>query len=203
MYVAVITPPAAPLVSLAEAKAHLHVDHGDDDDRIQGLIWAAQNEFAGPDGWVGRSLSLQTLELRLDRFPVGSGLLFSSLGNAADDIVLPCPPLLVDGDHPLTVKYTDPDGAEQTGDPAIYSIVTSGAAGIARVALNYQSRWPQPRWQPDAVRVRYSAGYAADDVRAEGLRSAVKLHVEMNYDDVDADKYRRTIDLLLSTYRLY
>jgi uncharacterized phiE125 gp8 family phage protein len=191
VYVAVITPPTDALASLAEAKAHLRVDHDDDNDRIQALIWAAQNEFAGPDGWVGRSVSLQTLELRLNMFP-GCG-----------DIELPCPPLLVDVDHPLTVKYTDVDGAEQTVDSAIYSIVTSGGAGIARVALNYRSIWPSPRWQADAVRVRYQAGYAADDKRAEGLKSAIKLHVELNYDDVDAEKWRRAIDQLLSTYRLY
>lgn len=191
MYVAVITPPIATLVSLAEAKAHLRVDHDDDNDRIQGLIWAAENEFAGPDGWVGRSLSPQTLELRLNMFP-GCG-----------DIELPYPPLLVDVDHPLTVKYTDTDGIEQTADAAIYSIVTSGAAGIARIALNYQSVWPSPRWQADAVRVRFSAGYAPDDKRAEGLKSAIKLHVEMNYDDVDAEKFRRTIDNCLTTYRLF
>lgn len=191
MSVTVITPPTDALVSLVEAKAHLRVDHDDDNVRIQALIWAAHNEFAGPDGWVGRSFSLQTLELRLNMFP-GCG-----------DIELPYPPLLVDGGHPLTVKYTDADGAEQTVDSAIYSIVTSGGAGIARVALNYQSVWPSPRWQADAVRVRYSAGYAADDKRAEGLKAAINLHVEMNYDDVDAEKWRRTIDALLSTYRLF
>jgi uncharacterized phiE125 gp8 family phage protein len=192
MRLLVIDAPTVPLASLAEVKAHLRVDHTDDDDKIGALIWAAQNEFAGPDGWVGRSFSLQQLELQLSHFP------------SCDDILLPCPPLLVDDTHPLTVKYIDAEGAEQTVDPAIYSVVTSGLAGIARVALNYRQVWPAPRWQHDAVRIRYFAGYKPDDIKtAEGLKAAIKLHVGVNYDGEDADKARRAIDALLSTYRVF
>jgi uncharacterized phiE125 gp8 family phage protein len=190
MPLVVITAPAATLVSLAEAKAHLRVDHADDDTRIQALLWAAQGEFAGPDGWTGRSFALQTLELRLPHFP-------------CDGILLPCPPLLQDNDHPLTVKYIDAAGAELTADPALYSVVTSGAAGVARIALNYGQAWPASRRQADAVRVRWFAGYAADDKRAEPIKAAIKLHVGMLYDGEDEAKARAAIQNLLSPFRVY
>lgn len=187
----VITPPSATIVTLAEAKEHLRVDHGDDDARIQSLLWAAQNEFDGPDGTLMRAVGLQQLELRLDTFP------------ACDDIALPCPPLVVDDDHPLTVTYIDGNGAEQTVDPQTYSIVTAGRAGVARIALGYDQSWPDARWQAGAVRVRYWSGYVAADERAEGLKTAIKMHAEMNYDGHDAEQSRKAIAALVASYRIF
>jgi uncharacterized phiE125 gp8 family phage protein len=189
--VIVITPPSETLVTLAEAKAHLRVDHDDDNVRIQDLIWGAQNEFDGTDGTLQRAVGVQTLELRHPAFPL------------CEDIELSCPPLLLDAEHPLSVKYIDGDGAEQTVDPAVYAVVTTGLAGRARVALAYNQTWPAARWQADAVRVRYSAGYPADDKRAEGIKSAIKLHVEMIYDGIDEEKARKTITALLRPYQVY
>lgn len=191
MSVIVVTPPDATIVSVAEAKKHLRVDHDDDNDRIQALLWAAQNELDGPDGTLQRAVGVQQLELRLNGFP------------PCDDITLPCPPLLRDADHPLALKYIDGVGALQTVDPAIYSIVTNGRAGVARIALAYDQSWPDPRWQSEAVIVSYWAGYAPDDVRAEGIKTAIKLHAEMNYDGQDSERMRRAIAALVASYRVF
>jgi uncharacterized phiE125 gp8 family phage protein len=191
MSVIVVTPPGATIVSVAEAKAHLRIDHDDDNDRIQGLLWAAQNEFDGPDGTLQRAVAVQQIELRLNTFP------------ACDDIELPVPPLLIDDDHPLIVTYIDGNGVEQTVDPATYSIVTAGRAGVARIALGYDQAWPDARWQADAVKVRFWCGYKAGDTRAEGLKQAIKMHAEMNYDGQDAERARKAIAAALAAYRKF
>jgi hypothetical protein len=67
MIVNVIEPPGE-VISLVDAKKHLRVDHGDDDDYITGLVAAAVAWLDGPAGWLGRALGVQTLELVTDRF---------------------------------------------------------------------------------------------------------------------------------------
>ncbi|MCC0806511.1 phage gp6-like head-tail connector protein [Methylobacterium sp. W2] len=60
---AVVVTPSDPIVSLAQAKKHLRVEHGDDDDYIADLVAVATGWLDAPDGWLGRALGLQTLEM--------------------------------------------------------------------------------------------------------------------------------------------
>ena len=55
-----VTPPSAAPVSLIEAKAHLRVDHDEDDDSINLLIGAAVGHLDGWTGILGRCLATQT-----------------------------------------------------------------------------------------------------------------------------------------------
>lgn len=196
----VITPPDDPVVSLAEAKAHLRVDHADDDDYIEALVAVAGATIDGPDGWLGRCLVEQTLEWRGDEFGC--------------DIQLPYPPII----DIVSVKYTDDAGVEQTVAPADYHLV--GAPSMPRLALNYGSFWPTPRWQSEAVRIRYTAGWP---VTIEGagdqavttwtgpapIRHAILLMVSELYENREAASDSARVELpfavqaLLSTYRVF
>jgi len=125
----------------------------------QETIDAVVGEIDGPDGWLGRAIGPQTLEWAFD-------------GWRGRNLLLPCAPVI----EIVSVKYTDTKGAEQTVDSVDY-----GKTG--------DCLWFKPVWQmptlgcyPEAVRIRYRAGYDSRPVADGGtgpipaqVRKAVKL----------------------------
>jgi uncharacterized phiE125 gp8 family phage protein len=98
-----------PLLSLDEAKAHLRVDHDDEDTLIEGFIAGA---VAWMDGWQGvlrRCILTQTWAIRTD------GL---------RSMRLPFPDV-----QSAVVTYLDAAGDSQTVDPANYRVYTQCGAG--------------------------------------------------------------------------
>jgi len=171
--VRVVSPPEAAAIDLADAKQHLRIEPGNltEDALIEALITAANAPLDGPSGWLGRALVLQRLEYSLDGFP-------------CDVLKLPCPPLAVDNlGVPLfvAVSYVDSQGALQTLAPATYRVIYGGEEP-SRFLLGYGQTWPATRCEPEAVRIRYDAGYgtASEAVAAE-IRHAVRLQVGTLY----------------------
>jgi len=162
----VVTPPA-PIVTWAEADAHLKLS-GDTTDQalILSYIAAATATIDGPTGWLGRAIGPQTLEARLDSFGCGS-------------IVLPYPPHI----DIVSVKYIDADGTEQTVAADKYELL--GASLVPA----YDETWPDPRAQREAVRVRYRAGFVAD-ATADPLVAAVPAPITAAILLMVGDLYR-------------
>lgn len=210
MRVRVITPPE-PILTPAEIPG----DHGDDDANVAALIQAVTEEIDGPQGWLGRSLGPQTLELTSGGFCSGRNFL------------LPCRPII----SIVSVKYLDSTGAEQTLDGG-------DDYGLADERLWFTNgfSFPATYCAPDAVRIRYKAGYngatgaAAGELQTgpipERARQAIILSVQnllqvfgaetLRSETVegigsrtflDADKttalVRETSDRLLATLRVY
>lgn len=149
MRLTVITAPATEPIMLDEAKLHCRVDLDNDDALIERLIAAAREDV---EIKKKRALITQTLELRLDDWPC------MRLDRVID---IPRPPL----QSVTSVKYLDEDGDERTLDADTYTVST-GTPG--RVVLNETESWPTLGSYPDAVRVRFVAGYGdADDVRSQ------------------------------------
>ena len=162
--VVVIDPPSA-IVSLEEAKAHLRVDDGnqEEDALIQALIEAAITMIDGPSGWLGRALGRQTLELRRCGFP------------SCGWIALPCRPI-----HEIvSATYDDATGAPQTLGPASYRLYDRMLIRAPNLA------WPVAADHPHSLRIRYTAGYDADKVPANAI-AAIKLMIG------DLYRYRET-----------
>lgn len=144
----IVTPPAAEVVTLAEQKAHMRVDHDDDDALIEAMIAAAREHIDGVDGWLGRALVQQTWDMKLNGFP-----LLSSTGR----IVVPLAPLIrVD-----QITYRDPAGQTQTLAPSVYHVVDGGSQR-SFIVLEPNQSWPGTDDRHDVVTVRFTAGYAAN-----------------------------------------
>lgn len=159
MNVVVITPPAA-LVAPADVKTRLRI--ADDDAFLTALIAVAQAQIEPTESWVGRAFGLQTLEMRLDgrNWPT------------TETVDLAFPPL-VSVSH---VKYDDDAGAEQTLAPAEYRVSGIGAVrGL--ITPSPAARALSVRLGPEAIRIRYQAGYDATDPRLEPAKQAVVLAV--------------------------
>src|SRR5262245_43459064 len=141
MSLRVLVPPAAAPLTVAEAKSHLRFFETVEDAVIAGYIRAATAALDGPDGALGIALITQPLELCTD------------VPCRWCAIRLPCPPLQA----VESVSYVDQDGAEQTVNPAVYQAIGVGDQGW--LALAYGQSWPSMRFQPEALRVTYRAGF--------------------------------------------
>lgn len=107
---------------------------------------------------TGRQITTATWELWLDGFPCGRR-----------PLVLPRPPLQV-----LThVKYIDANGTLQTLPTSDYKVTT--AREPAEIHPAYGLSWPITRCEPDAVQVRFTAGYGAPADVPELLKQALLM----------------------------
>lgn len=137
MRATLVSAPTGQLVSLAEAKAHLRVDHTADDGYIQALIFSAVSHA---EDITRRKFLTQTWDVSFDDWP-------------ADYFPLPFGNL----QSVTSVRYKDEEGVEYTVDAADY-IVSDSEPG--RVLLAYNSTWPTGTLYPsDPITIRIVCGY--------------------------------------------
>jgi len=159
MPLTLIQPPSDDVITLEEAKAHLRVDHSDDDELIERLIKGTVNllDPAG-GGWLGRALRPQVWRLSGDGFPTGyAGSGYGRNFRRYDEIELPYPPLIaVD-----SFVYDDANGVEQELiEGTHFRVIPSGPKNKARVLPIYNGAWPSSvRGDVESVRIEFSAGY--------------------------------------------
>ena len=128
MGLVVITAPA-PLMTAVQAQAGMPALADLDSGVLDDLIAAAAEEIGGPTGWLGRSLGVQTLELRLPAFPCGR-------------IALPLVPIV----EMVSVTYTA-GGSDVVMPGTDYELRTDCVAS--------KNGWPSGC----NVRIQYTAGY--------------------------------------------
>ena len=214
MSVVVVTPPAR-LVSLETAKQHLRVTTNDDDSLVAIYVDAAQAMIDGPGGWLGRCIGQQTLEKRFDGFvaPIwgwgsdsgglfwGSSPDYASAAYPVSRVDLPYPPLV----SVTSVIYEDQNGADQTLPSAAYLATDEG------LDASFGTMFPSGRWQANAVRIRYDAGYASPP---PAVIAAILLMVGDLYDNratvetglraaAVAIPISATVERLLAPFRVY
>ena len=110
----IVTPPARLPIYLEDAKSYLRVSHDYEDSLIQDLISSVVAWLAGRNGWLGRSLITQTLEVAvpLPWYPGFVGPHWDQTGC----IVLPRPPYLAIE----SVSHLDMAGSAVLLSPAFY-----------------------------------------------------------------------------------
>lgn len=144
MTVRVISGPA-PIVTPADVPG----GHSSSDAKIAALIAAVQAGIDGPTGWLGRALGVQTLELTRAGFH--------------RSIRLPYLPVT----EIVSVKYRDRDGDEQTVDDTNYRVSVDALLFAPTFAF------PSVACAPDAVTIRYKAGYGANSVPASAKQAVI------------------------------
>lgn len=160
MLLSLQTAPVNTPVTLAEAKAHLRVEHTDDDVLIGSLIGVLVAELDGRQSYLRRALITQTWDYFLGWFPTCAR------------IVIPMPPLA----SVTYVKYFDTSNVEQTFSAGLYEVVTEGEQGY--IALNYAQSWPGTYEREKAVSIRFVAGYGANTTNIpENIRQAMLIRL--------------------------
>lgn len=189
MALKLITAPAAEPILLATAKAHLRVDHANDDTLIDALITAARQ---AAEDRTGRAIITQTWELVLDAFP-------------ANEIQIAKPPVT----GITSVKYIDTAGAEQTLGTDQYLLDADAFPGW--LLLAYGASWPDTQDAANAVRIRFTCGYGASESAVPAaLRQWMLIAIATMYAQREATSVglsvaevpRNFIDGLLDPYRL-
>jgi uncharacterized phiE125 gp8 family phage protein len=158
---ALVTGPTLEPVSLAEVKDHCRVDDANQDGLLAGYLLAARQHV---ETFLGRALIQQTFDLKLDFcWPRRCGLI---------EIQLPKPPK----SSVTSITYVDTAGATQTLSSALYQLTERYAQGL--IVPAYGASWPTPRWQYDAITVRFVAGYGTQPgAIPEAIRQAILLLV--------------------------
>ena len=138
MAVTIFTEPTQEPISLAEQKLHSRVTTDDDDAILAIYIKAARRSC---ELFQGRAYINQTLDLTLDNFPC-NGIIY-----------VPRAPLV----SVTSITYVDTDGTSQTLASSEYTADTKSEPG--RIYPAYGEAWPSVRDQPNAITVRFVAGY--------------------------------------------
>lgn len=181
MALKLITAPTVEPISLAEAKAHLRVDHSDDDATITYLITVARQWVDAISGWHGRALISQTWDLIIDAFPLPSSssccpcpVTPSGMPSAA--IEMPWPPL----QSVTSIKYLDADGVQQTMPATDYMADTVSDPGW----LIPVTAWPSSKALANAIEIRFVAGYGSSSASVPApIRHALLLLIGHWYEN--------------------
>lgn len=169
-----VTPPATSPVSLAEAKAHLRVDHDDEDTLIQAIVDAATEHLDGYDGILGRAIMPQTWAQQYSGF--------------CGDMVLPFGPV-----QAVTSVAYDAETFED------YQLLQDGRGYFLRV--NDGASWPSAS---GPVTVTFEAGYSSvpSPIKAAILLHVGTLY-EYRETMVENVKPSPAYDALLAPYRVW
>lgn len=147
MSLSLVTGPTGEPVTLTEVKAQLRLDVAEDDGFLAGCVLAAREWV---EGQTKRVLMRSTWDYSIDEgWPFRRGMY---------RIDLPVNPVIsVD-----SISYVDDTGATQTLSSSLYTAVCREDGSYVTVA--YNKSLPTIRNVPDAITVRFTAGYVDDSV---------------------------------------
>lgn len=169
----VIINPATPIISAANAKLRQTDLAGATDAVVNAAIATATTAL---ENYTGRAIGVQTLDWYPDEVDAywRYAPYYRAVNRTSSDcwwwptsyFELPRPPLV----SVTSIKYLDADHVEQTFSSADYWV--SGVGRTGRITLKSGSSWPTVGAYPDAVVIRFVAGYS---VVPEPLISAALL----------------------------
>lgn len=165
-----IAEPAAPPVGVDEFKAHMRIEHAEEDALIAGYLDAATGYLDGVEGLLGRALVTQKWAQSFESFGAAGGrghLLALEPGVALD-----------------AVRYFDSDGAARDADEADFEVVLSSLGYRVRPKSGVST--PATARRDDAVTFEYTVGYGAADKVPAPIRHAILLLAGHYYENREA-----------------
>jgi uncharacterized phiE125 gp8 family phage protein len=161
-----VTPPDAndPVVTLAEAKAQLRIDHDDEDDLITSLIAAAVAHLDGYSGILGRALVTQTWRQDFDGFD--------------QELVLPLPVAGI-----TSVKWYDDASTpvEAIVVSTNYELQLDNRGSFLRFIDDFD--YPSNLAETRALRVTFTAGYGPASAVPQNIKQWILVNVARQFDD--------------------
>ena len=185
----ITTPPTAEPLSLAEARAHMRIDHFDEDGVIAGLILAARQHI---ETICGMALCSTGYTMTLDDFPPG------------EIITLPREPV----QSVTAVRYLNEAGSLVTWSSAEWEADLYSLPPRIRPRDGYT--WPISQDRFAAVQVEFVAGYGGPELVPQPIMQAMRLLVGHFYEHREAVQSGGSVvelpfavDALLAPYRRY
>ena len=180
---------ATSILTLAQVKTHLRVDHDNEDTLITRLRDAA---VVWSEEYTRRQFINATHTLVLDSFPAVIHAPVSSLVSVT------------------TISYEAPDNTTTTMDSDDYDLDISREPG--RIVTAYSESWPATRSEINAVTVTYVAGYGASaDDTPDAIKAAVLMLIAHLYENresvtmtarVEPFEVPMGVKMLFSPYRV-
>jgi len=171
-----------PIVSLADAKAHLRVDFADDDAFISGLVMAAEAMLDGPNGMVGKAIATQ-------RWTLTKAMM---VGRTR----LPIP--VVPFRSVVSLKYYDIDNVQQTADLADFVVFGNEDFGYIEPIVS----WPLMYDRPNAIELIFEAGFGDVADVPKNLVHAAKMMIGHWYEDREQVSAGEMSEIPLGVYDL-
>lgn len=219
MSIRLVTPPSVEPVSLTEAKSHLRLEESNDDAFVTTLIVGAR-QYIEKVCW--RGLLVQVYERTQASFRGAD-----SREEMPDYVPGTPQPIAVQGARfkpyielerghlavtpAIVVSYLDPSGVLQTLSSSAYIVGNQdNDKENGQLWLNSAAgySWPSVLNQFNAVRIRYSVGYATAADVPEPLKQSIKLLISQMYEYRTPEvtgtivaKIGFTIDALTQPYR--
>lgn len=161
----VVTPNGSAVITTADAKLHLRIDHSTEDTLVDALVSTAAAELETPNGWLGRSLLSRTVRLTLDSPP-------------PDVIYLPGPPVTAIS----SVKYRNTDDTFTTISSSDYLYDLTAEPALLWIG---DDGWPTDMKcdGPDLVRIEYVAGYTNAAAIPKAIRQWILIRAAELYRD--------------------
>ncbi len=182
-----VTAPTEEPVTLDDQKAHIRLDTDDDDAYVQTCIAAARQWI---EGQTHRAMMAQTWDYSIDYgWPVKAG---------SHRVDYPINPVAVESSPRVDqITYVDSDGNSQTLAASQYTVVarTNGSY----IVPAYGITWPAVRHVPNAITVRFAAGYST---LPKELHRAVMILAGVYYEtrETGADA-PPAVEALISPFR--
>lgn len=167
----VIAPTTDPVL-VAELKEHLRILSSAEDAKLTRLITSARERA---EAYMRRAIVNSTWEVTFANWPTCWPHAHRNHARFAGR-VLPLPRATLQA--VAWVRYLDADGNEQTFGASNYTVDTDATPG--RIVLKPGYSWPALGDYPNAVRIRFEAGYApAGTTAAAALRASVPESIRL------------------------